>query len=308
MADDDPYRALGIERTASDKQIRSAFLKLAKTTHPDLNPGDQKAEGRFKAISAANELLSDPDRRARFDRGEIDAAGHDKPPPGPSPGNRSYRDYAEGPFGPRYNTASDGGDEHDLGDILSGIFSARGRAGKRREGSDRRYKLAVPFLDAVRGNTQRLILPEGGSLDVHIPPGLESGQILRLRGKGDPGDPPGDALIEVVIAPHKLFRRSGRDIEIELPITLGEAVLGGRVTVPTSSGPVAMTVPKGTDSGTRLRLRGKGVPASGALPAGDEYAIVRVVLGPSDEGLASFLRDRKDAPAWNPRSELEDAA
>jgi len=166
----------------------------------------------------------------------------------------------------------------------------------------------VPFLDAVRGATQRLVLPEGGSLDVRIPPGLDSGQVLRLRGKGGPGDPPGDALIEVEVGPHPLFRRAGRDIHLDLPVTVSEAVLGGRVTVPTVSGPVTMTIPRGSDTGTKLRLRGRGVPASGGQPAGDAYATLRVVLGPPDEGLAAFLRDRGDAPAWNPRAGLEDAA
>lgn len=302
----DPYKTLGVPRDATDKQIRAAYLKLAKTSHPDLHPGDATAEERFKAVSAANDLLGDPERRARFDRGEIDADGHERPPPGPPPGQRYYRDHAEGPGGAQYS-AGFGTDADDLGDILSGLFGARGRAGMRREGEDRRHALAVPFLDAVRGATQRLVLPEGGSLDVHIPPGLESGQVLRLRGKGGPGDPPGDALIEVEVAPHPLFRRDGRDIHLDLPISLAEAVLGGRVTVPTVSGPVTMTVPAGSDSGARLRLRGKGVPASGNQPAGDAYATLRVVLGPADAGLATFLRDRTDAPVWDPRAGLGDS-
>ena len=313
---DDPYQVLGIKRDATDKQIRSAFLKLAKTTHPDLNPGDAKAEERFKAVNAAHDLLSDPERRAQFDRGEIDAAGQQKPPPGPPPGQRHYRDHADGAAGAFYSArpravftgAGFGSDDDDLGDILSGLFGARGRGGAPRGGGDRRYSLPVSLLDAVRGATQRLTLPDGGSLDVRIPAGLESGQVLRLRGKGDPGDPPGDALIEVTVGSHPLFRREGRDILLDLPVTVAEAVLGGRVTVPTITGPVAMTVPAGSDTGTRLRLRGKGVPASGGQPAGDAYATLRIVLGPPDEGLAAYLRDRKDAPAFDPRAGLEDAA
>lgn len=301
----DPYQALGVARTATEKQIRAAFLKLAKTTHPDLNPGDPKAEERFKAINAANDLLSDPERRGRFDRGEIDADGHDAPPPPPPFGRGSYRDHAEGPGGAHYGAGFGGDDENDLGDILSGLFGSRRRAGPRR-GADRHYSLGVPFLDAARGATQRLVLPDGGSLDVRIPAGLDSGQVLRLRGKGGPGEPPGDALVEVDVAPHPLFRRQGRDIDIDLPITVAEAVLGGRVTVPTIGGPVSMTVPAGSEAGTRLRLRGRGVPASGPLPAGDGYATLRIVLGPPDAGLAGFLRDREDAPAWNARAVLED--
>ena len=204
-----------------------------------------------------------------------------------------------------------------MGDILSGLFGARGQAGFAggagpRGGEDRRYRLAVPFLDAVRGTTQRLSLPEGGSLDVRIPPGLDSGQVLRLRGKGSPGptpdDPPGDALIEVEVQPHPLFRRDGRDIHLDLPVTVAEAVLGGRVTVPTVSGPVSMSVPPGSGTGARLRLRGRGVPAAGDAPAGDAYATLRIMLAPSDPGLAAFLRDRTDAPDWDPRAGLEGGA
>ena len=308
---DDPYTVLGVARDATDKQIRSAFLKLAKTSHPDLHPGDAKAEEKFKAVSAANDLLSDPERRARFDRGEIDAAGHERPPPGPPPGQRSYREHAEGVGGMHYG-AGFGIDDDDLGDILSGMFGARARAGTReradaRAGADRRYTLVVPFLDAVRGTSQRLSLPEGGSLEVSIPPGLDRGQVLRLRGKGGPGEPPGDALIEVEVASHPLFRREARDIHLDLPVTPAEAVLGGPVTVPTIGGPVTMTIPPRSDTGTKLRLRGKGVPASGGSPAGDAYVTLRVVLGPPDESLAAFLRNRTDAPSWNPRRDLEAA-
>jgi DnaJ-class molecular chaperone len=304
---DDPYAVLGVARDASDKQIRSAYLKLAKSSHPDLNPGDRSAEERFKAINAANDLLSDKDRRARFDRGEIDGAGHERARPGPSPGQRSYRDQAEGAAGARYRAGF--GADDDLGDIFSEMFGARGAAGagsaRRRRGQDRHYTLAVPFLDAIRGTTQRLNLPEGGSLDVTIPPGLESGKILRLRGKGGAGEPAGDALIEVEVGLHPLFRREGRDIHLDLPITIREAVLGGPVTVPTISGPVTMTLPPGSDSRTRLRLRGKGVPASGSQTAGDAFPHLRIAVGPPDEALATFLRERTDAADWDPRSGLE---
>ena len=299
---DDPYKTLGVARDATDAQIRKAYLKLAKTTHPDLNPGDAKAEERFKAVNAANDLLSDAEQRGRYDRGEIDGSGQVRPPPGPPPGQRSYRTHAEGAAGTRYSAG--GMDDDDLGDILSGLFGARGRAGVPRGGADRRYSLAVTFLDAIRGATQRLVLPDGGSLDVRIPPGLEDGQVLRLRGKGAPGDPPGDALIEVAVGPHPVFRREGRDIHLDLPVSVSEAVLGGRVQVPTVEGPVSMAVPAGSETGTRLRLRGRGVPASGRQPAGDGYATLRIVLGPPDPALADFLRDRTDAPAWDPRAGL----
>lgn len=279
---EDPYTLLGVPRDATDKQIRSAFLKRAKSSHPDLNPGDPKAEERFKALNAANDILSDPDRRARYDRGEIDAAGQERAPPPPPRGGF--------------------GDADDINDIFASMFNAR-RQGTPRNGANRRYTLTVAFLDAINGATQRITVPEGGTLDVRIPPGTESGQVLRLRGKGAPGNPPGDALIEIEVAPHKTFRREGQDIQIDLPVTVAEAILGGKVTVPTISGPVNMTLPANAESGTRLRLRGKGLPAMGALPAGDAYATIRIVLGPKDEGLAEFLRTRKDTPSFNPREE-----
>ena len=287
---DDPYTLLGVPRTATEKQVRTAFLKLAKTSHPDVNPGDKKAEERFKAISGAHDLLSDPAKRARFDRGEVDGAGQDVPPrgrPGPSP------------FAP-----------DDMGDILSGMFGAgRGGASRPRRGSDQRYTLSVSFLDAVRGATQRLAIPGGGDLDVQIPPGSESGQILRLRGKGQPGavgGPPGDALIELTVLPHSLFRRDGRNIHLDLPITVAEAVMGARVTVPTVDGAVTMAVPPDSDTGTRLRLRGKGVPAHGGQPAGDAYATLIVFVGPADDRLRAFLAEWAPEQGFDPRAALED--
>ena len=159
----------------------------------------------------------------------------------------------------------------------------------------------------MRGATQRLTLPDGKSLDVQIPAGLETGQVLRLRGKGDPGPPPGDALIEVEVTPHALFRQVGREIHLDLPVSVAEIVLGSRVMVPTISGQVRMTIPAGADSGTKVRLRGKGVPASGDQPAGDAFVTLRIVLGPPDPALAEFLRSRIDVPDWNPRAGLESA-
>ena len=286
---DDPYALLGVPRSATEQQIRSAFLKLAKTSHPDVNPGDKKAEERFKAISGAHDLLSDPAKRARFDRGEIDAAGQDVPPRGFRPGGGAQ--YANGA---------------DMDDILASMFGARGPARPQR-GADQRYTLSVSFIDAARGATQRLAMPGGGDLNVQIPPGVESGQTLRLRGKGRPGaagGPAGDALIEITVAPHPVFRREGRDIHLDLPITLGEAVLGARVPVPTVAGAVTMAIPPGSDSGTRLRLRGKGLPEQAGQPSGDAYATLRVVVGPADDALRDFLRGWAPGQAFDPRSGL----
>ncbi len=285
---DDPYTLLGVSRNASEKQIRAAFLKLAKNSHPDVNPGDKKAEERFKAISGAHDLLSDPVKRARFDRGELDASGQEAPPRGYRPSGGAY------PGG-------------DMEDILAGMFSGQARGGptRPRRGADQRYTLSVSFLDAANGAKQRLALPNGGTLDVQVPPGIESGQTLRLRNKGAPGiagGPAGDALIEVTVAPHPLFRREGQDIHLDLPISINEAVLGGRVPVPTVTGAVTMAIPPGSDSGTKLRLRGKGIQEHGQQPAGDAYATLRVMVGPADDALRSFLRDWAPGQAFDPRS------
>ncbi len=295
---DDPYQLLGVARDATAAQIRRAYRALAKKHHPDLNPGSKQAEERFKAIAAANELLSDPERRARFDRGEIDASGQEKPPERPS-----YRGFAEGAEGSRYAYAGgDGFEGEDLGDLFGQMFGQRRPSGPRR-GQDLHYSLEVSFLDAVRGGTQRLTLPEGGTLDVRIPPGTEEGQSLRLRGKGSPGQggsPAGDALIELHVAPHSLFRRDGADIRIEFPLTLKEAALGAKLAVPTPGGPVMLTIPRGSDSGRQLRLRGRGVPAHGGVEAGDLYVTLRVQLGPPDPALDTFL-EGWTPPDFDPR-------
>ncbi len=304
---DDPYATLGVARDATQDDIRKAYRKLAKQHHPDLNPGNAKAEARFKEVSAANELLSDTDKRARFDRGEIDAAGQEQAP------RPSYRQYAESEPGRRYGRAGPapgGWSADDLGDIFGGMFNQpRGAGGDRPvRGEDEHYTLTTSFLDAVNGATPRLTLPDGRSLDVKIPPGTTDGQVLRLReqgGAGWNGGPAGDALIEIRVTPHKFFKRDGQDLRLELPVTLPEAVLGGPVEVMTPGGPVRMRIPAGSDSGTELRLRGRGIPAFGSRPAGDLYATLRVVVGKPDAALEAFLRDWKPKHAANPRQGME---
>jgi DnaJ-class molecular chaperone len=269
-----------------------------------LNPGNTAAEETFKRVSAANELLSDPEKRARYDAGEIDETGAEKAPP------RSYRQYAETGAGERY--AYNGGDAGFAGenfeDLFSTIFSNRqgGATGPAR-GRDEHYVLTAEFLDAVTGATRRLTLPDGQTLDVKIPPGTEEGNVLRLRGRGQPGrngGAPGDALIEIHILPHRFFTRDGQDIHLDLPITVPEAVLGGKITVPTPAGPVAMTVKPHSDTGTKLRLPGRGVPAHGGLPAGALYVTLRVVIGTVDAALEDFLRGWKPAGAKDPRADM----
>jgi len=286
---EDPYKILGVARDATPEQIRAAYRKLAKKHHPDLNPGDKKSEELFKAAASANDLLSDPEKRARFDRGELDAAGNERAPQG-----------AWHPQGGAGGFSSGAGFE----DIFSNIFEQRTRGPAR--GQDDRYALQAAFLEAVNGGAKRITLPDGQSLDVKIPPGTKEGDVLRLRGRGQPGrngGPQGDALIEVHVAPHKLFRREERNIFIELPISLKEAVLGAKVTVPTPTGDVVMTVKPHTENGIEMRLRGKGVPAHGNHHAGDLHVKLTVVIGPVDEALEAFLRDWAQAE-FNPRAAL----
>ena len=304
---EDPYKTLGVTRDASQEEIRSAYRNLAKQHHPDLNPGNTKAEERFKTVSAANELLSEPEKRGQFDRGEIDSAGQERAP------RPSYRDYAEGEPGRRYGRTgpqSGGWSAEDLGDMFGSIFNEDRRAGgeTRIRGRDERYALTTDFLDATNGATRRLTLPDGRTLNVKIPPGTADGQVLRLRGQGSAGrngGSDGDALIEIHVTPHRYFERDGQNIRLELPVTLSEAVLGGLVEVPTLGSPVRMRIPPRSDSGTELRLRGRGVPAHGGLAPGDLHATLRVVLGTPDAALEEFLRNWKPEHSANPRQAME---
>ncbi len=302
---EDPYKALGVARDASQDDIRLAYRNLAKQHHPDLNPGNAKAEERFKTVSAANELLSDPVKRGKFDRGEIDAAGQERAP------QSSYRDYAEGEPGRRYGRSgpqSGGWSAEDIGDMFGSIFNTDPRPKAPVRGRDEHYSLTTDFLDAVNGATKRLTLPDGRILDVKIPPGTADGQVLRLRGQGGGGgngSPDGDALIEIHVLAHGYFSRDGQDIRLDLPVTLSEAVLGGPVEVPTPGGPVRMRVPPHSDSGTELRLRGRGVPAHGDRTAGNLYATLRVALGKPDAALEEFLRNWKQERPADPRRAME---
>ena len=302
MAARNPYEVLGVKKEATADEIRTAYRALAKKHHPDLNPGNKQAEARFKEISAAYDLLSDAEKRARFDRGEIDEAGNEKPRA------YAYQDFAEGGPGAKYRTSTENMSPEEVDDLFSffgrGGFGQGGARGEgatiRMRGGDRQYALTVDFLDAVNGAKQRLELAPGKSLDVTIPAGVRDGQVLRLAGQGGPGlggGPAGDALIEIRVAPHALFRREGDDILLELPVTLGEAVLGGRVTVPTPTGAVSMTVPPHSNTGTVLRLRGKGVAGKG-----DELVTLKVVLPSGDDAeLNGFVKDWAAKHPYDPR-------
>jgi DnaJ-class molecular chaperone len=304
----DPYTVLGVARDASHEDIRKAYRSLAKKLHPDLNPGNKEAEKEFKEVTAAYDLLSDADKRARFDRGEIDASGAERPQ------QRYYRDFADMDQGP-HPYASDAGfadfsGAQGMEDILSELFR-RGGGSRRSDfaarGADVHYRLAIEFLEAVNGVTRRLTLPDGAVLDVTIPAGTRDGQVLRLRGKGQPGrgsQPAGDALVEVSVLSHPYFTRRGDDIHLDLPISLSEAVLGAKIEVPTPTGPVSMKVPKSANTGMVLRLKGKGVRRRNGS-YGDEYAAVKIVLPPKpDPDLEKFVSNWSGA-AYNPRQAME---
>ena len=293
----DPYQILGVARTATADEIKSAYRKLAKKHHPDLNPGNAAAAEKFKTITAAYELLSDADKRGKFDRGEIDAEGHEAM-------RGFYQDHAAGPGGAKYG----GGPGFSAEDIFADLFGqmggragrggpggARGGAGLRMRGGDVSYTLPVAFLDAANGGKQRLTMPDGSIIDVAIPVGSHDGQTLRLKGKGEPGyggGEPGDAYVEIKVQPHPFFTRKDTDIHVEVPVTLKEAVAGGRITVPTVTGEVAMTIPKGSNTGTTLRLKGRGVQDPKNKLTGDQDVKLRVVLPePPDEALEKFVAD-----------------
>ncbi len=297
---DDPYTMLGVKRDASPDAIKAAYRKLARKHHPDLNPGKPEAEAKFKAISGAHDLLSDPEKRGRFDRGEIDAEGQEQRPAG------NYRRHAEAAQGARYNPR--GGDDA-FDDLFADMFEARRRAeAAPRAGHDEQYRLDISLIDAILGATQPMTLPDGRKLSVKIPPGITTGQVLRLRGQGGPGrngGPAGDALIAVSVNDHPLLRRDGRNILMDLPVTLREAVLGLPVEVPTPGGTLRVTLPAHSDTGRQIRLRGKGVAAQGGEPAGDMLLTLKVMLGKPDAALDAFLAAWTPEDVADPRAGLE---
>ncbi|MDA5194036.1 J domain-containing protein [Govanella unica] len=282
----DPYSILGVARSASGADIKKAYRKLAKTLHPDVNPGNEKVSDRFKEVSAAYAILGDEKARGRYDRGEIDENGNDR-------GFSGFQNAGQGGRRSQQQWQSAGGDgggfAFDAEDIFADIFSGLrgGRGGGRRgrgpvpeRGLDRIYEVMIDFLDAVHGTKKQITLENGKTLAVKIPKDVKEGQQIRLKAQGAPGSnggANGDALIEVKINPHPLFRREGDDIHLALPITLGEAVLGGKVTVPTISGSVNLTIPPGSNTGKTLRLKARGVE-NAAGHHGDQYVRLEIIL------------------------------
>ena len=286
----DPYEVLGVSRNASQDEVKKAYRKLAKELHPDLHPGDVSVETRFKEVSAAYHLLGDAKQRARFDRGEIDAGGTENPQ------QNFYRSHANAAAGAKYRERFGDAGGADLGGIFDELFGGA-RASAQRRGGDLTLSLRVDFLDAAKGAKRRLQRPDGKAIDLSIPAGTADGQTLRLKGQGMPGKgggSPGDAYVEIRVAPHAYFQRKDNDIHLELPVTLREAVLGAKIEIPTIDGKVALTVPKGSNTGTTLRLKGKGMADARKKSRGDHYVRLKVVLPDEpDSALEEFVAD------WN---------
>jgi len=301
---DDLYATLGVARDAGQDEIKRAYRKLAKEMHPDLNPDKPDVAERFKQVTAAYDILSDPEKRGKYDRGEIDASGQERP-------QYQYRDFAEDPAAGRFYTREGFTDEGELHDFFEGLFGGRGRDRgfrMRARGADLSYTLPVDFLEAAKGAKKRVTMGDGRTIDLTIPAGVTDRQTLRLKGQGMPGfdgGPPGDAYVEVHVQPHAHFTRKDNNVHLDLPVSLAEAVLGGKIEVPTIDGPVSMTIPKGANTGTVLRLRGRGIldPKSGQR--GDQYVRLQVVLPEKpDPELEAFARRWAEDHAYDPRSDL----
>jgi DnaJ-class molecular chaperone len=314
----DLYQRLGLKRGASEAEIKKAYRSLAKQLHPDRNKDNPKTAERFAQVTAAYDLLSDKDKRARYDRGEIDEEGNPKMPFGGGFGGYSSGAGPRPEAGPQgfENFNFGGADAGDLSDLFEGIFgaagAARGRGGgpfsgfrqraQPQKGADVGYRLKVSFDDAVALKPQRITLADGKTIDLKLPQGIEDGTKIRLSGKGQEGPAGrGDAIVTIEIAPHRFFRREGNNIRVDLPVTLKEAVLGAKVKVPTPEGPVMLTIPRGTSSGKVLRLKGRGFTAKEGK-RGDQLITVEIHVPVSDPALQQF------AEGWegggNPRASL----
>jgi len=291
----DPYTTLGVARGATEADIKKAYRKLAKELHPDRNADNPAATERFSKVTAAYDLLSDADKRARFDRGEIDGDGNPAAPFG----------YGGGAGGPAAGFQSGGA---DFGDIFEGLFGGRGRGGGSpfgraapAKGANIGYRLQVGFEDAAASRPQRITLSDGKSIDLKLPAGVETGTQMRLAGKGEPGSGgPGDAIVTIEIGSHPFFRRDGDAVRLDLPVALAEAVRGGAVKVPTVDGPVMLNVPPNSSSGKVLRLRGRGFTGKSGV-RGDQLVTLQIELPVGDAALEAWAAA---ADAGNPRGRL----
>lgn len=316
----DPYEILGVPRGASAAAIKSAYRKLAKKHHPDSNKNDPKAAARFAEINTANEIVGDEDKRKQFDRGEIDGEG--KPRfqgfPGGGAGGRAGPGGFEYSFrgGPGGGGAAGGGSFEDiLNSMFGGAARGGGRAGRASPFEfdaggvgvdlDLSVAMTVTLEESVNGGEKRVRLPTGRELNVKIPAGVTGGQQIRLKGQGETaqGQPPGDLLITIQVAPHPFFKVDGNDLRIDLPVTLYEAVLGGKVRVPTLGSAVELSIPKNTSSGRTFRLKGKGLSKAGAT--GDLYVTTRIILPDgNDAELEALMLTWRDKLPYNPRNDF----
>jgi DnaJ-class molecular chaperone len=298
----DPYSTLGIARGASEAEIKKAYRKLAKELHPDRNKDNKAASDRFSRVTSAYDLLSDADKRARFDRGEIDGDGNPASPYGFGGGGGGSRSAPGGfEFG-------GGGNSGDFGDIFEGLFGGRRGSspfGQRTavKGANTAYRLVVPFEDAAASKPQRITLGDGKTIDLKLPAGVENGTQMRLAGKGEPGaGGPGDAIVTIEVDSHPFYRRDGDAVRLDLPLTLAEAVLGASVKVPTVDGPVMMSIPPGTSSGKVMRLRGKGFTGKAGL-RGDQLVTLMVEVPTNDDALRTWATNAAN-DLGNPRARL----
>jgi len=294
-----PYKLLGVPKSATDAEIRKAYRALAKKLHPDVNLGDKAAENRFKEVTAAYNLLSDKDLRARYDSGQVDASGQQQNP------------FGGGGFGGFQRTS---GGSDDMADLFSSLFGmnmggmnpnrggyAQTRA-RPQKGADVRYKLKLTFIEALKGGSKKVRMGNGKTLNVKIPEGVEDGATLRLRGKGQKGvsgGPAGDAKVDISLGRHKYFSREGTKLKLTLPISLREAILGGKIKVPMPSGSVSLTLPAGTNSGKTLRLKGKGIKG------GDLLVTTQIVLkDPKNSDLQDWAASSEADDVYNPRENV----
>ena len=306
----DPYDVLGVSKTASEAEIKSAFRKLAKKYHPDQSK-ELKAKERFAEVGSAYEILGDDKKRKAFDRGEIDAEGKPRAPQfegfgfggQPGSGPRDFRNFGFD-FGAGGSSAESGSIDPDILAELFGGGRTRARSQAAR-GKDIGVTVAVPLATIAYGGSARVILPTGKTLDVAVPAGIEEGKSIRLRGQGQPGagGPSGDVIVTIRYAPHPLFKVDGRDLRLDLPITLYEAILGARVRAPTLSGEVEVSIAPGANAGRVLRLRGKGLPGGADQAAGDLLATLRIVLpNEADPELTALMQKMRDQKPYQPRS------
>ena len=318
----DPYEVLGVPRGASAAAIKSAYRKLAKKHHPDSNKNDPKAAERFSEINSANEIIGDEDKRKQFDRGEIDAEGKPRFQGFPAAATRAAAPAGQAAASSSYSFRTGGGPGGASGagfeDILNSMFGGAARGGRPGGGRtfefdtggigldlDLNVAMTVSLEEAVKGGEKRVRLPTGKELNVRIPAGVIAGQQIRLKGQGEtaPGHPPGDLLITVSIAPHPFFKVDGSDLRLDLPITLYEAVLGGKVRVPTLGSAVELSIPKNTSSGRVFRLKGKGLPKAGGT--GDLFVTTRIILPDgNDAELEALMEKWREGHPYNPRSDF----